>query len=222
MARRVAGCAEMMEALVPGFEAAAVAALGDLSVGIAWTERADPLVRERVERAAALFPHARRVDVPAPEGTYRAFAWEAAQTHRDLFAEHGDLYGENVATKLERALTVTREEAEAAERARGLYRERIGELMDGIDLLVTPTLAMVAPAAGIGDLALRDSMLQFTYPWNAVGAPALAIPCGGAEDGLPASVQLVGRPGDDALVLAAGGLLERALAQSGRSGTEMP
>jgi Asp-tRNA(Asn)/Glu-tRNA(Gln) amidotransferase A subunit family amidase len=34
------------------------------------------------------------------------------------------------------------------------------------------------------------------------------MPCGAAEDGLPASVQLVGRPGEDALVLAAG----RALA----------
>jgi Asp-tRNA(Asn)/Glu-tRNA(Gln) amidotransferase A subunit family amidase len=51
-------------------------------------------------------------------------------------------------------------------------------------------------------------MIELTLPWNVVGAPALALPCGAAEDGLPASVQLVGRPGEDALVLAAG----RALA----------
>jgi aspartyl-tRNA(Asn)/glutamyl-tRNA(Gln) amidotransferase subunit A len=44
-----------------------------------------------------------------------------------------------------------------------------------------------------------------------VGAPALALPCGPAEDGLPASVQLVGRPGEDAAVLAVGRALERAL-----------
>jgi len=37
------------------------------------------------------------------------------------------------------------------------------------------------------------------------------MPCGPAEDGLPASVQLVGRPDDDARVLAAAGLLEGAL-----------
>jgi Asp-tRNA(Asn)/Glu-tRNA(Gln) amidotransferase A subunit family amidase len=70
---------------------------------------------------------------------------------------------------------------------------------------------MVAPPRGIGDLALRERMTQLTYPWNVVGAPALALPCGQAEDGLPASVQLAGRPGDDALVLAAGRALERAL-----------
>jgi Asp-tRNA(Asn)/Glu-tRNA(Gln) amidotransferase A subunit family amidase len=54
-------------------------------------------------------------------------------------------------------------------------------------------------------------MLQFTYPWNVIGAPALALPCGTAEDGLPASVQLVGRPGEDGTVLAAGRRLEHAL-----------
>ena len=47
-----------------------------------------------------------------------------------------------------------------------------------------------------------------------VGWPALALPCGAAEGGLPASVQLVGRPGADALVLAVGALLEQALASA--------
>jgi Asp-tRNA(Asn)/Glu-tRNA(Gln) amidotransferase A subunit family amidase len=80
--------------------------------------------------------------------------------------------------------------------------------------VLTPTLEWVAPLAGVGDLALRDRMIKLTYPWNATGSPAIALPCGLAEDGLPASVQLAGRPGDDGLVLAAGALLEFALAES--------
>jgi len=79
------------------------------------------------------------------------------------------------------------------------------------DLLVTPTIPMVAPPVGIGDLALRVRMIEFTFPFNATGWPALALPCGPAEDGLPASVQITGPPGADSLVLAAGNLLERAL-----------
>ena len=57
----------------------------------------------------------------------------------------------------------------------------------------------------------RGLLTRFTYPINVLGWPALALPCGRAEDGLSASVQLVGRPGDDALVLAAGSALERSL-----------
>jgi amidase len=54
-------------------------------------------------------------------------------------------------------------------------------------------------------------MIRLTRPFNALGWPALALPCGTAEGGLPASVQIVGRPGSDALVLAAAELLESRL-----------
>ena len=77
--------------------------------------------------------------------------------------------------------------------------------------MLTPTLPCVAPrvgAGGVGDLDVREAIVSRTFPVNVLGWPALAIPCGAAEDGLPASVQLVGRPGADALVLAAGALLE--------------
>jgi Asp-tRNA(Asn)/Glu-tRNA(Gln) amidotransferase A subunit family amidase len=89
----------------------------------------------------------------------------------------------------------------------------MAQLMAAVDLLVTPTLAVVAPPSGVGDLVLREQLLRFTYPFNAIGAPALALPCGPAEHGLPASVQLAGRPGEDALVLAAGRGLEHAQLQ---------
>ncbi|HEX6390614.1 MAG TPA: amidase family protein, partial [Solirubrobacteraceae bacterium] len=131
--------------------------------------------------------------------------------HHDLWRDHRDEYSDNVAQKLEIAMAVTDAEVDEAERVRAAYRDEMAELMAGVDLVLTPTLAMVAPLAEPGEGPIRDRVLQFTYPFNAIGAPALALPCGPAEDGLPASVQVVGRPGDDALVLAAGRLLERVL-----------
>ena len=211
MARDVAGCERMMEALVAGFEAVEPCALDDLVVGVAWTDRADPLVRAQVERAAALFRHRRALELPFPDGTGALFQREAADVHVELWREHRSLYGEDVASKLERASRLGEDEVEAARRALELYRERITELTEGLDLVLTPTLVMVAPRVGVGDLALRDRVTALTYPWNVVGAPALALPCGPAEDGLPASVQLVGRPGGDRLVLAAGRALELGL-----------
>jgi aspartyl-tRNA(Asn)/glutamyl-tRNA(Gln) amidotransferase subunit A len=216
MARDVDGCERMMRALADGFEPAALDSLADVRVGVAWTERADPLVKRQVERAAALLPSARPVDVPFPEDVYPTFAREAAEVHADLFAKHRDLYGENVARKVAWALKVPDAAVETAIAARERYRERIAVVTEDLDLLVTPTIPMVAPPLGIGDLALRERMIELTFPWNTVGAPALALPCGPAEDGLPASIQLIGKPGDDALVLAAARLLERALGSSAR------
>ena len=139
------------------------------------------------------------------------FMREVADVHRELYAENADLYGANVAAKIELCLAVTDSEYEAGLRARDAYREQMAELFDEVDLIVSPTLPLVAPQAGQDERELRGRLTLLTWPFNVLGAPALALPCGPAEDGLPASVQIAGPPGADALVLAAGALLENAL-----------
>jgi Asp-tRNA(Asn)/Glu-tRNA(Gln) amidotransferase A subunit family amidase len=212
LARDVAGCVRAMAALAPGLDPAEVESLADVQVGIAWCEHADPLVRARVEAAGALFPRSRRIAFPEPAGTTALLMREVADVHRDLYAEHADLYGENIRPKIERCLVVSDAEAAAAAEARRDYERGSLEALAGCDLLLTPTLAFVPPPADIDELGVRAAMIRFTYPFDALGWPALALPCGPAEDGLPASVQLCGRREDDALVLAAGLALERALA----------
>ena len=139
------------------------------------------------------------------------FLREVADVHRELYAENAELYGEDVAAKVERCLAVSDAEAAIATRARDEYHEQCAQALEGLDLLLTPTLVCVAPPTGIGDQALRETLIRHTLPFNALGWPALALPCGAAEDGLPASIQLVGRPGADALVLAAGERLAETL-----------
>jgi aspartyl-tRNA(Asn)/glutamyl-tRNA(Gln) amidotransferase subunit A len=208
MARSVTDCAAMLAALVPAFEPTELPSLEDVRVGIAWTDLADPLVRARVEEAAAVFPETRRIDLPLPQRVVNVFRAEVADVHRELFAEHEAQYGSNVRVKVEQCLALTDEEFEAGLMERDAYRERCLEAIDDVDLVLTPTTGFVAPSTELDDLALRDDTIRFTFPFNALGWPALAQPCGPAEDGLPASVQLVGRPRADALVLAAGALLE--------------
>jgi aspartyl-tRNA(Asn)/glutamyl-tRNA(Gln) amidotransferase subunit A len=212
MAGSVEDCARMMRVLAPEMDPVPTVSPDDVEIGLAWTVEADPLVRARVEEAAEIFPRRRDVALPAmPPGVADVRMRETAETHARLFAEHRELYGESVAVKLERCLRVTDAEYDAGLRTRERYRERFAELMRGVDVVITPTLPIVAPPVGIGDLALRDRLTLFTYPFNAIGAPALAVPCGLAEDDLPASAQIAGHPGGDALVLGVGALLERAL-----------
>jgi aspartyl-tRNA(Asn)/glutamyl-tRNA(Gln) amidotransferase subunit A len=212
MGSNVATCARMLDRLAPKVGRRHLDSLEELEVGLTWCELADPLVRERIEAAAKHFPRCHVVAFPFPEHTGAVFMREAAEAHSGLFPENANAYGNNVRTKLERCLRVTDSEFETALRHREEYRERAAEAIDGLDLLITPTLPFVAPPADSDDLDIRDAAIRFTYPFNVLGWPALGLPCGSAELGLPASVQLIGRCGEDARVIAAGNLLERTLA----------
>jgi len=218
MAGTVEECAALLEAIAPGFATAELVSLDEIVVGTAWVDEADPLVSRRAREAADYLPRSRSLDWPRPE-IGAAFMHEVAAVHRELYAENGELYGEEIAVKIERCLAVSDAEADRAERARAEYAERCQGLLDGLDLLLTPTLQCVAPPTGVGDLALRERLIANTLPFNTLGWPALALPSGPAEDGLPASVQLVGKPGADALVLAVGQRLAsliRGTAERGR------
>jgi aspartyl-tRNA(Asn)/glutamyl-tRNA(Gln) amidotransferase subunit A len=213
MTRDVAGCVAMMKALDPQLPSREVD-LGELTVGVAWVEQADPLVRRQVERAAGLFPRRRPIDLPLlQEETYPVFAREAADVHRELFARNAELYGDNVRTKIERCLAVTDDEYERALASRDRYISDFTEAAAEVDLVLSPTLECVAPPR-MDDLDLRERLIRLTYPFNAVGWPALALPCGPAEDGLPASVTLAAQRNRDDYVLDVGLALEAALSAS--------
>ncbi len=94
---------------------------------------------------------------------------------------------------------------------------RILALWDEVDVLMTPGLAVTAIAAegGYGrsmpvaiDRAGRFT--PFTPIFNLTGQPAIALPAGLGGDGLPLSVQLVGRPGAEDVLYALAGQIEAA------------
>ena len=90
MASTVEGCVELLQTLVPGLRSRPRSNRSRNEVGIAWSELADPLVRARVEEAAALFPRARALDFPLAADGDRLFMREVADVHRDLFPENAD------------------------------------------------------------------------------------------------------------------------------------
>ncbi len=100
---------------------------------------------------------------------------------------------------------------------------RILRLWDEVDVLITPGLARTALPAegGYG----RSAPVAFTIasrftPWtplfNLTGQPAVALPAGFGSDGLPLSVQLVGRHGEEGLLFSLAGEIEAAAPWEGR------
>jgi amidase len=95
------------------------------------------------------------------------------------------------------------------------HAQRLGRLFQDHEVLLTPVTAKppveIGRWEGMG--ALRTVIGQlFTYPfaapWNATGQPAAAVPAGFTGDGLPLSVQLIGRPDDEATLLSLAAQIE--------------
>jgi aspartyl-tRNA(Asn)/glutamyl-tRNA(Gln) amidotransferase subunit A len=196
MACDVRTCVEMTAALVAGFEPGDLDSLNELRIGVA---------------AGLDLDQFERVELPSIEGVYPAFMREVAETHAEIFAEHGELYGDNVKGKIRRCLAVTDAEYRRGCRRREVLRQQFGDLFERFDLLLTPTVPIAPPAADVDELEVREAAISHTFPCNAVGAPALALPA--ADAGPGGSLQLVAAPGRDALVLAAAELLERRSAR---------
>ncbi|HEU5264826.1 MAG TPA: amidase, partial [Gaiellaceae bacterium] len=83
-----------------------------------------------------------------------------------------------------------------------------------VDAIVEPTVPIVAPTRGHGyDTAFTDvAEISLTHYWDWTGFPVVALPSGvGRRSGLPVSVSLIGGPGADWDLLAAGSALQDEL-----------
>ncbi|EKF22820.1 amidase family protein [Mycolicibacterium hassiacum DSM 44199] len=98
-----------------------------------------------------------------------------------------------------------------------LVAERITAIFDDVDVVVTPGTAAGPSRVGawqrrgaITTLALCAQRVPFQAAFNLTGQPAAVVPWGFDEHGVPTSIQLVGRPHDEATLLSLGAQLERA------------
>ncbi len=92
---------------------------------------------------------------------------------------------------------------------------RINSIFDDHDVLVTPVMGGTALPVrrweGQGAIRTVLGMSRFypyCVPWNHLGNPAMAVPFGFGADGLPLSVQVIGRPGDEATLLSLAAQIE--------------
>ena len=90
-----------------------------------------------------------------------------------------------------------------AQRARTWARREFAEVMRTVDLLVTPTMTQPAPAFEGYDPASTIRGRSFTAPFNVTGLPAISVPCGFTESGLPIGMQIAGKPFDEPGVIQA-------------------
>jgi aspartyl-tRNA(Asn)/glutamyl-tRNA(Gln) amidotransferase subunit A len=179
----------------------------------------DPEVQSAVENAIAILRKicSAQQEVPplSDDGTYASLMEpyttvlraEAYSFHKEYITEDPELYQPATLRRILSGAEVSPEVyAEGLRRLENM-RVKAASHFQNIDLVVTPsapilplTVAELTDADTARPLELQ--MLRNTRPFNALGLPAISVPCGFSDSGLPIGLQIAGRPGGDSDVLA--------------------
>ncbi len=177
----------------------------DAEVKTAVTDAIDLLARHGARVVEVAIPHA---DV-ARMANNIIWAAEGFAYHRDDLRTRWELYGRYTRTAIARGALFSGPDYLQAQRVRSYFKKAVAAVMDEVDVLVTPT--SLTPAEKIAEMDMQRRLLgpSFTGMWNLIGLPALALPCGFSSSGLPLSMQVVGKPFDEATALRVGDAYQR-------------
>jgi len=220
---------------VPDYDAGLGAGVAGLRIGIPsnfYFDRVEPEVEQAVRAAADLLVSLgatlHEVTIPLTEAIGGAL-WgimvpEASAYHQLMLRERGELYTDDVRLFLEAGELVLATDYIKALRVRTLMQRAWAAMFDDIDVLLAPTVPVVAPAAGATEIVWPDghaegvtaAMVRLSAPANLTGLPALSLPVGTSASGLPLGMQVLGRPFAESTLLALGQAYETASGHVGQ------
>ena len=241
LARTVADCAVMLQAMagaderdaassaepVPDFSADLAAGVRGLRLGIPseyFFATVEPEVERRVREAIAVLEHlggqVEPVSLPHVQHAQPAgnaiMSSEAAAWHADWLRERPHDYGADVLQRIRGGLLIRATEYLHSQQMRTLIQQDFGAAFERVDVILAPTVPLVAPpigrtqvAAGPLNVAPRAIANRTTVPANLTGMPAISVPCGFA-DGLPVGLQIMGPAFAEPLLLRVAAAYEGA------------
>ncbi|MCL8250950.1 amidase family protein [Aeromicrobium fastidiosum] len=180
----------------------------------------DPRVRQQVERAATFLRDAghtvTEVDVPYPlasKALTARYLGGIAQAAADLDDPRAVEARTRSIARLGRPFG--RRAVAWSRRQGATWGGSVHDVLD-VDVLLTPVMS--GPAipvehwkgrGGLSTVLAMNAFYPYTAQWNHAGVPAVSMPSGSTDDGLPLAIQLVARRGDDARLMALAGQWER-------------
>ncbi len=183
-------------------------------------------VKNAIERAEKSGAQVVEIDVPDMMALTRAGATcllaEAAAALRPYLERRGD-FGEDVLGRLDQGRTILAIDYLDALRVRRSTSRAFIKLWEHVDCLFTPSTPMTAPLIGAKFVKfggeqeeVRAAGTRFTRGMNALGLPAISLPCGFSRSGLPIGLQIIGARDRDDFVLQAAAAMEDAMGLAGR------
>ena len=140
---------------------------------------------------------------------------EMAAGMAPYYDQHRRDFGLDVRVNLALGRSFAAREYLHAQRMRTRIVRHFLDALEKVDVILTPTVAMVAPPIpeealpeGVSDLSLVIRLMRHTFPANLVGLPAITVPIG-YHNGLPIGLQAIGRPWEEHVLLRWAFVLER-------------
>jgi aspartyl-tRNA(Asn)/glutamyl-tRNA(Gln) amidotransferase subunit A len=131
---------------------------------------------------------------------------ELAAYHRALFDSSGDQYPPNIKARIEKGMTIAGVHYIDAVHQRIAFQGAFGEALSGVDAAILPA----APTAAPKGLESTGSPV-FCVPWSISGFPAMTLPSGLDERGLPLALLIGSGPMDEEKLFAVAAGCERIL-----------
>lgn len=163
------------------------------------------------------------VDVKMPDVTNIDGAWyticivEAVLANAGTYPAHANDYGPGFRSELENGLKVSGIDYASACKVRAEFTNQLNQMLEKVDCMICPTMSNTAyhkltdPYIAETDeiWASVEPNDIYTKPFNFSGSPTLSMPCGFSADGLPISVQFIGRNLSEAMLCRIGHSFER-------------
>jgi aspartyl-tRNA(Asn)/glutamyl-tRNA(Gln) amidotransferase subunit A len=180
-------------------------------------EEADPEMAKSIEDALAVLEGLGATVQEIEIDTLQTYAAcnrlilnsEAYAIHEKWLKERPEDYGDRTRERLLAGAFISASDYVNATRLRRILADRFHAAIADLDVAIT--VSSMEPACRIDD----DAMVDRTYgrqaraPFNVTGSPALAVPTGFSSDGMPLSMQIIGKPFDEATVYRVAAAYER-------------
>jgi aspartyl-tRNA(Asn)/glutamyl-tRNA(Gln) amidotransferase subunit A len=187
-------------------------------------DRLDPevesAVRGALRQAASLGAELKPVRVPDVDGlnaVARVILLAEASAVLQPFLKDRERFGQDVLALLDQGRLIPATDYVNAQRLRAQLRRQFTSLWRDIDCFVSPATPATAPRIGQTTVSLggrdedvRLAATRFARGINALGLPAISLPCGVTAGGLPVGLQAVGPAFHEAELLKLGAALEDA------------
>ena len=131
---------------------------------------------------------------------------EAADVHRDWFADRAADYSPNVRQVIEDGIAASATDYLSAKRTQRTFAAALTAAIQPFDVLLTPTTPTAAPRdlSGTGDP-------MFQTPFTFAGLPAISLPAALDQNGMPLGVQIAAKHWDEKTLLRAASIAEKTL-----------